>query len=963
MIRLSLLLCIVLCSLSSALKAEERGVPFFRNFTAKEYKAHNRNYDIASDGQGTIFVANFEGLLYYDGATWRKIHTPGISRVTRLAKGENGRIWVGGYNVFGYLQPDELGRIRLKTIVSDTQQGALSEVDFIKVTPQKVYVHTAAGKSYFVKGNKLEKMPDDNGIFQEAKDSVNNLKLPLGLGATYSHTSGVNFSNSKFPFAPLSEDNGLISNAINFITYNKSSMIWGATDHGLFAIEAVCPFGQIRDVDGLKGEVNCINQLSGHYYFGTMKGLYRLQGEKLHMVSNIDLACWQLYKISDSKMLAATSAGLYSITPTSVQRITEANTFSVCTDPTRAGYIIGEVDGLYFLSTSGKKTMISPLEKVTHLTFSRGTIRAESIYGEVWEFSLKGDANSISSTERCIRQAADAKAPKLSYTDPFGTLWQTDPEGRNIFSPSNTKYAKALTPWIHPFTKKALNCLYVSQDGKVWAGGDFGVIVLDTKLAKDMKFREFTKPYIRQIVAMRDSVIWGGYSPEDMTPRSDIKDIKLPSSCRHLLVTFSAPLASVVCPTEYRYRINGGKWSPWSTETDVEFNNLSYGSSSIEIQARDLFGRESAISSLEWSVATPLYLKWWAFIIYFIILIIVVQNFLRWRTKRLEAEKVKLEAIVAERTSELEESNLQLTSVNSQLTSVNSQLSDTLDDLKRTQEDLVRMERTATAGKLTQGLIDRILNPINYINNFSKLTSGLAKDLMEDIEDEKDNMSEDNYEDCADIIDMMNQNLTKIEEHGVSTTRTLRAMEAMLNSHIGSLTEHNLASLCHQIVEVTSEYHKASIAEYGIALKFVSPVKDMPVSIDAESMKTAIIALLNNSIYSVLKKAKQSAGYNPATATSSPATATSNPATAGYKPEITLTILPESKGFSVHDNGMGIEETIIHKVFDPFFTTKPTGEAAGVGLYLARNIINDHHGKITVQSQKDHYCLFTVTLE
>ena len=84
------LLPLALCLLSiTEIKADGRGVPFFRNFSSKEYMAHNRNYDITCDDYGTVFVANFEGLLYYDGATWRKIHTPGISRVTRLARGKN----------------------------------------------------------------------------------------------------------------------------------------------------------------------------------------------------------------------------------------------------------------------------------------------------------------------------------------------------------------------------------------------------------------------------------------------------------------------------------------------------------------------------------------------------------------------------------------------------------------------------------------------------------------------------------------------------------------------------------------------------------------------------------------------------------------------------------------------------------------------------------------------------------
>ena len=48
----------------------------------------------------------------------------------------------------------------------------------------------------------------------------------------------------------------------------------------------------------------------------------------------------------------------------------------------------------------------------------------------------------------------------------------------------------------------------------------------------------------------------------------------------------------------------------------------------------------------------------------------------------------------------------------------------------------------ATVGKLTQGLIDRILNPLNYINNFAKLSEGLLKDVEANIEDEKEKMDE-----------------------------------------------------------------------------------------------------------------------------------------------------------------------------------------------------------------------------
>lgn len=942
------LLLIVANSLSTNAETV-RGIPFFRNFPSKDYHAHSRNYDIASDNYGTIFVANFEGLVYYDGVTWRKIHTPGISRVTRLVRDHNGRVWVGGYNVFGYIQADKQGRIQLKTIVSDADKGALSEVDFIKITPQKVYVHTVADKLYYVFGDKsLKEIKKDPKIYNNATidDSVRHITLPLGMEANYSHTSGIHFGNSRYAFMPLTEAEGLQSNAINFANINSNKVLWGATDNGIFAVDVTSPFGRLTEKQGLKGEVNCINQLQGVYYIGTTQGLYRMDGGKLHMVGNIDLACWQLTKDEAGNLLASTALGLYLVTPSGTRSITSFNTLSVAKDRQRGGYHTGEVDGVYYISTTGKKTKLSTLEKVTKMQLNGDRLTVESIYGELWEITLRGSDATITSSERCISQVADIKKPRISYLDQHGTSWETDAQGKSLhITNPKANYEKALIPWIYPFTRYALTCLYVSDDSKVWVGTEQGIIILDVSMARHTKQPVSPRPYIREVVAMNDSVVWGGYSPEGMKALSVVPDLHLPSSCNHLIVRYSTPYSTIVCPTQFRHRIDGGRWSQWAVDNDIEMTYLTYGKNLIEIQALDQFGRMSEISSVTCFVATPFYLRWWAFVIYALILAGIIYQIMQWRMQRLEAEKEKLETIVAKRTSELAESN-------TQLTAVNSQLSVTLDDLKRTQNDLVRMERKATVGKLTQGLIDRILNPINYINNFSKLTLGLARDLREDIEDEKDNMSEDNYEDCEDILSMMGTNLKKIEEHGVSTTRTLRAMEAMLNTHVGHMAEHDLTSLCRQMITVAKEHYKDLIVQHNISLVCDLPDEKMLVNIDVESIKNAILSLIHNSIYSVAKKA--------ATIDSAFTKHTDN--AADYKPQVTITKPDGSNGFIVRDNGVGIEEAIINKVFDPFFTTKPTGDATGVGLYLVRTIIHDHHGKITVDSKKDEYCQFEVTL-
>lgn len=62
------------------------------------------------------------------------------------------------------------------------------------------------------------------------------------------------------------------------------------------------------------------------------------------------------------------------------------------------------------------------------------------------------------------------------------------------------------------------------------------------------------------------------------------------------------------------------------------------------------------------------------------------------------------------------------------------------------------------------------------------------------------------------------------------------------------------------------------------------------------------------------------------------------------------------------DNGGGIPDDKITKVFDPFFTTKPVGVGTGLGLYICYEIIKQHGGEITVQSDPAEGTAFIIRL-
>ena len=302
------------------------------------------------------------------------------------------------------------------------------------------------------------------------------------------------------------------------------------------------------------------------------------------------------------------------------------------------------------------------------------------------------------------------------------------------------------------------------------------------------------------------------------------------------------------------------------------------------------------------------------YLLYLLLLAALIYALSQMRLRRLEREKERLEKIVKERTAEV-----------------------------------VRLEKMATAGSLTQGLIDRILNPLNYVNNFAKLSEGLVRDVKANVEDEKEHMDEEKYEDTMEVLDMLTVNLRKVGEHGQNTTRTLKAMEEMLKDRSGGIVPMDPLAVIRQDEAMLHEYFKKEIEQYGIKIVFAGTEGQLSINGNADQLSKTIMSLLGNAVYAVVKKAekqKESKGMME------------------YAPEIALCVAQKGDTISINirDNGIGIEETILGKIFDPFFTTKTTSEAAGVGLYLSREIVQNHGGDIHVKSVKDEYSELTITL-
>ncbi|MBF0521915.1 MAG: GAF domain-containing protein [Candidatus Omnitrophica bacterium] len=89
-------------------------------------------------------------------------------------------------------------------------------------------------------------------------------------------------------------------------------------------------------------------------------------------------------------------------------------------------------------------------------------------------------------------------------------------------------------------------------------------------------------------------------------------------------------------------------------------------------------------------------------------------------------------------------------------------------------------------------------------------------------------------------------------------------------------------------------------------------------------------------------------------------------ALAGYQKKLVISVAHQKEINSIvasfTDNGMGVSEEIRKKVFEPFFTTKEVGKGTGLGLSISYGIINNHKGKIDMDSTLGEGTTIKITL-
>lgn len=959
----------------------ERGTPFFIQYSSDIYRAHDRNQDVVCDGKGNVYFANLEGVLKYDGSSWFLITTPGISRITALAVGIDGRVYAGGLHVAGFLEENGNGESEFRAYWPDSPaQGKIGEVEKICIEKNKV-IFVASEMLLVVEQDSVyqrerreeeEKkdlagcyLPDgrrlvasESGLWVKAgtqeikltlpglpEDVLVNdiLKTPDGQIIIATAAYGVFILSGDLQLRSVVDENkGLMSNVINGLADDEKGSVWLATGKGVVRLLYSAMFRTFTEKEGLTGEVISVVRYNGKLYTGTYRGVFYWDAEtgKFRPVPGITQACWQLSVDDKGRLWAATSHGVFRIEEGTARSVSHYFTMCVgigdeiytgeqnalysnewkdgrlirkeCLELGQVNQIVTDKKGIVWVATiSGDIGKIIHTDsgkfiRALHGLKNDGGNRIYLLQGELLITAEDGfyremGKDSVVKFAFCKDTLESDWWPGLCVEDKEGKIWLTRGDGKMVRVMEQGSVFEKYSVRLKALEDYAIRVIYPEQNGVVWLGGSFGLIRADLEMS-DVCYRHLPEVYIREFK----------HSPDKP---------------RNVAFRFATDAADLVGQLKFSCRLRGvdRDWGDWQENRSEEYKRLPYGSYVFQVRVRDIFGRIGYSPEIGFEVPAPYYLRWPAVSFYVLSLVFMVLLAVRWRTGRLLRDKLRLEKEIESRTIEVRRQR-------DEIKEKSFHLEQTLSRLQQTQNELIRQEKMATIGKLTQGLVDRILNPLNYIGNFALLSVNLTGEASRIMAEEGEKIPSDIRIELNEMMELLKANLEKIILHGESTARVLKAMEEILKEKKCVLKPVEIGEFCRENLKIFQEYWKKELEEKEIEVELRNIPEERMAEMDREQFGKVLISILNNSLSALLKKGER----------------------VKFRPRLVVGLENAEKSvkIAVHDNGVGIESQVLDKVFDPFFTTRTTTEAAGVGLYLSREVVLNHGGKIGIHSEQ-----------
>ncbi|MEG1617546.1 MAG: triple tyrosine motif-containing protein [Bacteroidales bacterium] len=244
---------------------------------SNEYGAANKNWGIALDNDGTVYIANNNGLLQYNGLNWRLYQDAPCSIIRSVAIGNENEIFTGGFKEFGYWRKNEQGDLTYTSLSALIPEELDSDMDIwrINITKDGAYFQSFS-KIFFYDGITLSTINPKQFIMylQDVRG-----ELYIDKDGMLSKISGKNLVD-KTPL-PYKEVRVILP-------YGENEILIGGGTQPLYILDGNRKrvWNSELSEEIRKADLNCALRLkNGNYLFGTlMNGVFETDnsGKILH---------------------------------------------------------------------------------------------------------------------------------------------------------------------------------------------------------------------------------------------------------------------------------------------------------------------------------------------------------------------------------------------------------------------------------------------------------------------------------------------------------------------------------------------------------------------------------------------------------------------------------------------------------------------------------------------------------
>lgn len=203
---------------------------------------------------------------------------------------------------------------------------------------------------------------------------------------------------------------------------------------------------------------------------------------------------------------------------------------------------------------------------------------------------------------------------------------------------------------LKPVSNEVFHTIHHDAKEVTWIGGPDGLFRINLKKEDPSPKLNFNV-LIRKVYLNKDSLDFAGnieYPNYKETTSASSQELIYPYEFNSMSITFSSQFHKYAEKNRYSYMLEGfdDHWSEWNTEMKAVYTNLHEGDYFFKVKSKNVYGKESEISTYGFSIESPWYRTWWAYLIYSILSVFLIYSVVLVYTK-------KLKQIIRDRTAEV----------------------------------------------------------------------------------------------------------------------------------------------------------------------------------------------------------------------------------------------------------------------------------------------------------------------